>query len=193
MDSNSTSRRRRGRGGNRNGRGGSRTGSSSSNSSSSRSNPNRPTPKHSIPPPARLQTSVQTLQLSHRVDSPLASAAQSTSPTLDGHVTHQTEQETDNTRPDPTASPQSLEKPTLKGGSRIQINSGRRTNPCTPVPSLKGNFDGTSHYETRMKIYDLPRSYYTKDVYDAMSSYGTVIRIEMSSRGSSNSASIVFR
>jgi len=49
------------------------------------------------------------------------------------------------------------------------------------------------HQEAKIKIHGLPTSKWTKDIYQAMSSYGNVVRIEMQPGQRENNAWVIFR
>jgi RNA-dependent RNA polymerase len=76
-----------------------------------------------------------------------------------------------------------------------RVNSKRDSNSQRSVhrPALKS--DGAPGQESKFKLLGIPKNYWTKEIYQAMSAYGNVFRIEMevSSRDSSSNAYVVFR
>jgi len=187
-----------GRDGSRDGRQDSRAYSNSSGSSDGHHNSNHPTLKRVFIPPTSQH--LQHLQ-PPRAEGPSATPAQQQSYVdYNGHNINETYIERSSTK---SNSP--TKKPTIMGPPRPPTQaSPRRGNPHQRYnPGGKHNApksilkDGAQHWacsqEEKMKIFDIPKTYWTKEVYESMSSFGTVFRIEMECGAHSNNAYVVFR
>lgn len=189
------------RGNHTGGRGGSRGGGQNSraysnSSGSSNGQHNRPTLKQaSIPPTPHTH---QPLQAPVSVGLPTTPTQQQLYVDANGHSIHETYIERSS-----TSSDSSTRRTSVMGASRLpqqvsprrgthqRYNSSGQHNP--PKPTLK---DGTQYWaynqEAKLKIFDIPKGYWTKEVYESMSSFGTVFRIDMEP-GPHNNAYVVFR
>ena len=190
------------RGDHRGGRGGSRGGGQNSraysnSSGSSNSQHNRPTLKQASIPPTH-QTH-QPLQAPRSVGPSTMPAQQQSYVDANGHSIHETYTERSSTSSDsPTkrapvmgASRLLQQASPPHGTSHHRYSSGGQHN--SPKPTLK---DGTQYWaynqEHKIRILDIPKGYWTKEVYESMSPFGTVFRIDMES-GPRNNAYVVFR
>ncbi|KAE8824620.1 hypothetical protein PTNB85_09384 [Pyrenophora teres f. teres] len=189
---------RGGRGGSRGGGQNSRAYSNSSGSSNGQHNPNRPTFKRpSIPSTSQAS---QPLQAPRPVGLFAAPAQQQSYVDSNGHSINETYIERSSTSSDsPT------KKLSVKGPSRLpnqasprhghphqRYSPGGQNN--SPKPTLK---DGSQHWfynqEEKIKILDIPKAYWTKDIYESMSSFGAVFRIDIEIGAHTNNAYVVFR
>jgi len=187
-----------GRGGSRGGRQDSRAYSNSSGSSNGQHNPNRPTLKRaSIPPTSQI---LQPLQAPQTEGLSVTPTQQQSYVDSNGHTINETYIEKSSTSSNsPTKKPPVMIPPRLpaqasprRGNPHQRYNPGGQRN--APRPILK---DGAQHWaynqEEKIKIFDIPKTYWTKEVFESMSFFGTVFRIEMESGVHSNNAYVVFR
>ncbi|KAI4629730.1 uncharacterized protein J4E87_002916 [Alternaria ethzedia] len=194
---------RGGRGENRGGRGGNRTYSGSSGSSNGQYNPNRPTLKpasasqSSQAPHTRMPTTDQT---PGSVNSPVTPVKQLSSFDLNGNSINETYIARSSTTPtlSPARSPiispprQATRASPQYGGNRPRYNSAGQ--PSSQRSILRNEAQHWAHrQEVKIKLSGIPKSYWTKDVYDALSSFGSLFRIEIVTGTRDNSAFVVFR
>jgi RNA-dependent RNA polymerase len=194
---------RGGRGESRGGRGGNRTYSGSSGSSNGQYNPNRPTlkaasgPQSSQAPHTRMAVPEQP---PGRVETPLTSVKQLSSFNLNGHSINETyiARTSATSTPSPakppvTSPPRQVTRASPQhGGNRPRYNSADHRNSQRPI--LRGGAQHWAHYqEAKFRLSGIPKNYWTKDVYNAMSSFGTVFRIDMVTGTRDNAAYVVFR
>ncbi|KAI4936303.1 hypothetical protein J4E85_001632 [Alternaria conjuncta] len=194
---------RGGRGGYRGGRGGNRTYSGSSGSSNGQYNPNRPTLKpasasQSSQAPRTLMTTME--QIPARVDSPVTPVKQLSSFDLNGNSINETYIARSSTTPttpsarSPIISPprQATRASPQYGGNRPRYNSAGQRSPQRSI--LRNQTQHWAHYqELKLRLSGLPKSCWTKEVYQVMASFGSVIRIEMVTGTRDYSAYVVFR
>jgi len=194
---------RGGRGGYRGGRGGNRTYSGSSGSSNGQYNPNRPTLKPASASqfsqaPRTPMTTME--QIPARVDSPVTPVKQLSSFELNGNSINETYIARASTTPTPSPARSSITSPPRQatraspryGGNRPRFNSAGQPSPHRSI--LRNEAQHWAHrQEVKIKLSGIPKSYWTKDVYDALSSFGSLFRIEMVTGTRDNSAFVVFR
>lgn len=194
---------RGGRGGYRGGRGSNRKYSGSSGSSNGQYNPKRPTLK---PASASQSSQVQhtciatTEQTPARVDSPVTPIKQLSSFDLNGNSIKETYIARSSTTPTPPSERLPIISPPRQatraspqyGGNRPRFNSASQRSSQRPVWRNEAQH-WAHHQEVKIKLSGIPKSYWTKDVYDALSSFGSVFRIEIVTGTRDNSAFVVFR
>jgi RNA-dependent RNA polymerase len=176
-------------------RGGDRTYSDSSGSSNGQYNPNRPTLKPALGSQStqtlhtRMGTPEQLINLPARVDSPVTPVKQLSSFNLNGHSIN----ETYVARPQITSPSRHVTQASLQyGGNRPHYNSVDQRN--SHRPTLSGGAQNWAHLqEEKIRLSGIPKQYWTKDLYHAMSSFGTVFRIDMVPGTRDNTAYVVFR
>ena len=186
---------RGGRGGYRANRGGDRTYSDSSGSSNGQYNQNRPTLKPALASQStqalhtRMKTPEQLINSPARVDSPVTPAKQLSSFNLNGHSIN----ETYVARSPITSPPRHFTQASPQyGGNRPRYNSVDQRN--SHRPTLSGRAQNWAHLqEEKIRLSGIPKQYWTKDVYHAMSSFGTVFRVDMVPGMRDNTAYVVFR
>lgn len=198
MDRVRGSNSRGGRGGHRNdhvARGGSRTysnNSSSSGNSSGPSNPNRPTLKPALTPPHRQQALTPTNQQQSQINSPPGQAAQQSTFNLNGNTIHETYRASASTPVSPVLPLRhAMTSPRGRGGRSQASKRGERRTPRSPVSHA--GYRDSMQCETKIKVHALSKSCYTKDIHEALSRYGTVVRIELHTGSGVNNAWVVFR
>jgi len=115
---------------------------------------------------------------------------QSTPAPLNGHQIN----ETYNPWPGTFMSPpgQSTPAPPTIRSNHHHINSGNQ-HKLDKSTTKKNKNHWAYLQEYKVKIMGIPESCWTKDIYDIMSSYGTVVRIDMQTGGRDNNAWVVFR
>lgn len=188
MDRGIVGYQRGGRGGLRGGRG-DRRNSNNSGSSSGSGGPNRPALVPRSGPQGRATSPAQLNTLLPQSGLPIASITERSDFTLNGHQiteTYTPRRRTGTTPPRPYASP-----------PKISMSSyGRNTPPRQPPPQRPVLRDGKTNWasqqELKIKLQGIPKVYWTKDVYLALSKYGTIVRIEMDG-GTRNGAWVVFQ
>jgi RNA-dependent RNA polymerase len=188
----------RGRGRGRGGTVGSRDNraySSSSGSSSGQYGYNRPVlndvsasrghvtpPNHANPGPARA-------------GSPVTPVREQSSYTLNGHSINETYTPSGSGSIIATTPPRSHITPSSPTPTRGNFNGntpGGRGATLRPI-TRNGQSNWAVLQEYKIKILGLPKSYWTKAVYKAMSQYGTVVRIEMEPGSRDNNAWVTFQ
>jgi RNA-dependent RNA polymerase len=135
-----------------------------------------------------------------RVDSPVTPVKQISALDLNGHSIN----ETYITRPGAIPNPPAANSPKTSstravtrgspqhGGNHLRYNSASQRNPQRPI--LKdGGHNWAHRQEGKIRLSGIPKSYWTKEVYHAMSLYGSVFRIEMIPGTRDNTAYVVFR
>jgi RNA-dependent RNA polymerase len=192
-------------GGYRGGRGGHRAYSNSSGSSNGQYNPDRPTLKPSSAPPraqqppqvpqARIATPERPLQAPARVDSPLTPAKEQSSFTLNGNTINETyvpKPSTIAASPRPTPSPP---RPSTQASPRYQNNrqhyssGGQRPSPRPITRDIAPQW--AYEQEGKVKLSNIPKGCWHKEVYQALSLYGNVTRVDMESN--THNAYVVFQ
>ncbi|CAO2657263.1 Nn.00g033890.m01.CDS01 [Neocucurbitaria sp. VM-36] len=182
--------RDRGRGGFRSDRGGNRTYSSSSGSSNGY-NSHRPTLKPSPPLQGRITPPEQSAQTPAQIASPASPVMRQSSFTLNGqHIN-----ETYTARPYALGSSSSQQ---YTPSSPVRGQNRHRNHPTsqrlTHRPVIRNNEDHWVYQqEMKVKLTGMPKNCWTKDVYLALSPYGTVVRIEMQQCALDNNAYVTFR
>lgn len=171
------------RGGSRGGRG-NRTYSSSSGSSNGHHN--RPTLKPSSAPQGHDTPPVQVNQGASQSNSPTTPAKQQTTYNVHSHQIN----ETYKARPSKLKSPKhstplALTKPNNR-------RSGGQQTPERSIMKKDGKHWAYSQ-EQKVKVLGIPKNCWTKDVYEAMKPWGTVVKINMQTGSSDNNAWVVFR
>jgi RNA-dependent RNA polymerase len=190
MDRGFAGHQRGGHGGFRGGRG-DRRNSNNSGSSSGSSGQTRPALVPRSVPQGRATPPAQINSLLSQSDLPNTQVKERSDFTLNGHQI--TEAYTprlkfSTTPPRPCTSPPKTNMNTS--------SYGRNTPPRQLVPQRPVLRDGKSNWasqqELKIKLQGIPKAYWTKDVYVALSKYGTIVRIEMEG-GTRNGAWVVFQ
>ncbi|KAF1841623.1 RdRP-domain-containing protein [Cucurbitaria berberidis CBS 394.84] len=175
---------RRGRGGHR----GHRTGSNSD--SSNGYNQNRPILRPSPASQGHDTPPEQSTRIPAWLDSPGSPAKQQSSFTMNGHQINETYTE----RPVDLASASRHSNPPSPAHGNNQHRNGPGGQRSLHRPLTK---DGEKHWayqqERKIKIIGMPKTFWTKDVYLALSPYGTVVRIEIQQGAVDNNAYVTFR
>jgi RNA-dependent RNA polymerase len=179
----------RGRGGLSGGRGG-RKYSSSSGSSNSQHRPvirQSPAPcdGRMTPPPA------QRIQGTARVNSPVTPYKEQSSFILSGNNISEiyTPSESAN-----IPSPRSRASPTTPTRNNYGFNTPTHKYEKSRPVIRNNDVDWAHHQEFKIRLLGIPRTYWTKQVYQALSQYGNVVRIEIIRHDSRTSnAWIVFQ
>ncbi|KAF2030357.1 RdRP-domain-containing protein [Setomelanomma holmii] len=196
------SRGRGARGGFRGGRGDSRKYSGSSGSSNGS---NRPVLRPTSAPRGRVTPPDHTSHGPSRVDSPVTPDREQTSFTMNGHTIKETYIPTGSAAansPQPFTSP-----PTTPSRTAHSTCTPSASVPATTLRQLAttptlaqrrpvaGRGQGHWAYEQEFKIRlsGLPTSYWTRDVFNIMSSYSNITRIDMQKGMRDNSAWVVFQ
>jgi RNA-dependent RNA polymerase len=197
---------RGGRGGYRAGRGSNRTYSNSSGSSNGQYNPNRPTLKptsnsqSTLALNTRIATPEQLVDPPARVDSPVTPIKQLSSFDLNGYSINETyiaKNTTGSTPPTArspiTSPPRQVTRASPRyGGDRPRYNPADQRNSQRPV--LRGGSQNWAYnQEGKIRLSGIPKNCWTKDVFHAMSAFGTVFRVDMVSGSQHNTAYVVFR
>ncbi|KAL1796909.1 hypothetical protein ACET3X_005449 [Alternaria dauci] len=197
---------RGGCGGHRAGRDGNRTYSHSSGSSTGQHNPNRPTLKaksssqSTQDPYTRVATPEQLVNPPDRMESPVTPGKHLSSFNLNGHSINETyiaRKRTDSKPPTarpPIVSPrkQITQASPRYGGNRPRNNSADQRS--SQLPTLRDGAKHWAHYqEGKTRLSGIPKNYWTKDVYHAMSSFGAVFSIAMVPGTRDNTAYVIFR
>ncbi|KAF1947306.1 RdRP-domain-containing protein [Clathrospora elynae] len=190
---------RGGRGGSRGGRGGNRAHSNSSGSSNGQ---DRPALRPSSAPQAdqgRIATPEQpNRDAPAQIDSPVTPVKQQSSFTLNGcniteTYTARTSTITSPPRQVTQASPRNGSQDSPQNGLNQPRYSQGSQRPL-PRPIMR---DGAQHWayhqEAKIRVLGLPKGYWTKEVYQALSLYGRVVRVEMVTGTHSNNAYVVFQ
>jgi RNA-dependent RNA polymerase len=184
----------RARGDFRGGRGGNRTYSGSSGSSSGQNNHNRPILRTSYiaasgtPPSDHLSRCPARID-SARLDSPVTPIKEQSSFTMNGHTISETYTPSGNSissSPRPYGSPTSTQR--NYGGNILGYRA------ATQRPTTRnGEMRWADNQEHTIRILGVPRTCWTKEVYEAMSRYGNVARIEIRAGAPERNALVTFQ
>jgi RNA-dependent RNA polymerase len=140
-----------------------------------------------------------------RVDSPMTPAREQSSYTLNGHSISETYTPSGSGSVAATTPPRSYNTPSSPTPARGNYsgNTSARGNYSGNTPghqnamlrpmTRNGQSNWAALQEYKIKILGLPKSYWTKAVYKALSQYGTVVRIEMVPGSQDNSAWVSFQ
>lgn len=171
--------------------------SSSSGGTNRQGGPTRPIIKPSSNPVSRVRTPEQTNADSQRVDSPMAMetpGSERSSFNLNGHHISETykprtsittsRRKSLTSTPPPTSSAIESNSPHQRPDNRYAANR-----PVTR--NTRGHW--ALEQESKVRIFGIPKNYWTKDVYFAMSGFGTVTRIEMETTGRDYNAWVMFQ
>ncbi len=167
--------------GNRGNRGGSRANSSSSGSSAGRRQPKHPiltsSPSRSTTPVSSPRAAGAPTRL------PLTPTAQQ--PSVSNGI---------QIKKLPVARPgTSADLPSPSHGNNRHHNKSPGSR--LPFRSVTMNQEQNWAYqqEEKIRLQDIPRAYWTNDIYQSLSRYGTIVRIEMQPRSNCYNAFVVFR
>lgn len=183
---------RGGRGSFRGAKGSDRKYSSSSGSSNSQYGINRPILR---PSSARQDNPTPVNPLapgSVRTDSPVTPLKERSEFSLNDHQISETytPRRTTTTPLRSYASPTAASRNNYGRNSLSHQNPGRQNATQRPLTrNSAGNW--ASHQEYKIKLLGIPKSYWTRDVYEALSSHGNIVRIEIQP-GSVNNAWVTF-
>jgi RNA-dependent RNA polymerase len=167
--------------------------SSSSSESNGQAFPTRPVIKHPSNPTSRVGTPEQVNTGPARVDSSLAPTTPSnerSSFLLNGHQVI----EFYKPRLSMTASPPKPStpvSPVIRNGSPRQRSDSQCMSNGTFRRNIRGHW--ALEQESKIRIVGIPKYCWTKDVYFAMSSFGTVTRIEMEGGSRDNNAWVIYQ
>jgi RNA-dependent RNA polymerase len=180
------------RGGFSGGRGGNRTYSSSSGSSNGQHSYNRPVLRPASATRGRVTPPDQINRSAARANSPFTPSKEQSSFIMNGH---------------------SISEKYTPSRSRDTSSPGAYTSPSSPTPT-RGNYGGntpghqytvqrpvTRHGDSnwaalqqdKVKIVGISKSCWTKQVYQAVSQYGTVVRIDVEQGSRDNNAYVSFQ
>jgi RNA-dependent RNA polymerase len=179
----------RGRGGFSHGRGGSRTYSGSSGSSGGQHNYNRPVLRPMSSPRGRMTPPTQYKRSPDRVDSPATQVREQLDFTMNGHSISETytpRRSNVATSPDPSVPPTPTTQTNYRGNTlTCQLAVQRPFKGNSPI-------EESHDKEYKIKIAGVPKTCWTKQVYETMSRYGNVIRIGMEPSFRDNIAFVTF-
>lgn len=184
--------RGRGRGGFRGGRGVERKSSGSSGSS----NGQRPVLRASSSRQDRTTPPFQPTEGSARVDSPVDSLKEKSSFTLNGHTISETYNPSGRTA---TNTPRShTSSPSYSSHSVPTRNNYGGNTPTrqqtTQRPATRNSNMGWAYQEEhKIKVLEMPTTWWTKQVYQALSEYGNVVRIEIQRNSLDYNAWVTFK
>lgn len=170
------------------------TQSSSSDGSNKQPNHTRPVIRPSSKAPFnRVRTPEQLNDGPNQLDSPLAPVtpgSEQTSFTLNGHQIN----ETYKPRTSPIVrqpNPSSPRSPAPRADDCRQRPDGQSASNRPPTRNTRGY--SVEEQEFKVKILGIPKRCWTKDVYFAVSRFGTVTRIEMEIGSRDNNAWVIFQ
>jgi RNA-dependent RNA polymerase len=182
-----------GRGGFSCGRGGSRTYSGSSGSSGGQYNYNRPvlrptsSPRDGAAPPARQNhTPTPVNSPITPVDSPTTPAREHSDFTMNGHSISETYTPRGSSAATSPVSPSPSTHTNHRGNVRPRQHALQR--PVTRNSQMGENYD----QEYRIKILGVPKACWTKQIYEVMSQYGNVVRINIDPNARDNNAFVTY-
>lgn len=192
MDRDYNGYERDGRGGNRSGRGGSRAYSNSSGSSNGQFSSNRSTLKPATVPHGRTTPPDRVAQMPALSDLRVTPTKQRSTFNLSGHHINETFTAR---RSSATSPPRQLPlSPSASQSPSFQHCYSRSGQNTTVRPVMKEAEKYWAYQqESKIKLLGLPRSFWTKEVYQAMSRYGNVVRVEMQPNARDNNAWVVFQ
>ncbi|KAH7402736.1 RNA dependent RNA polymerase-domain-containing protein [Pyrenochaeta sp. MPI-SDFR-AT-0127] len=171
-------------------RGGQSSFSDSSGGSSGRNNQNRPTLKLLTASQDRITRPEPLNQAQTGVDAPVILTTQESTFAMNGHQINETYTKRSDTT---TYQPHNFTKhpPTLGKGHHRRSFGGQRTlgRPLTRDEEKNWAY----HQEEKMKLWNLPKNYWTKEIYEALSLYGTIVRIDMQPGSLDNNAFVTFQ
>lgn len=167
--------------------------SSSSSGSNRQAGPTLPIIRPSSNPVSRVRTPEQPYAARSRAEPPTAPEtpiSKRSSFTLSGHQIS----ETYKLRPSAIASPPKQSTP---ASLAIRTDNPRRranTQYASNTPFTRNTRENwVLGQESKVKILGIPKQYWTKDVYFAMSRFGTVTRVDMETGSRDNNAWVVFQ
>jgi RNA-dependent RNA polymerase len=181
---------RGGRGSFHGARGSDRKYSNSSGSSNGQYGPNRPILRPSFTPQSGAAPTDQFGRGSVRAESPVTPEKERSEFTLNGHQISETYTSRRSTT---TTPPRSIGSPTVASRNNYGRNSPGRQNAKQRPPTRNTFGNWAYQQEHKIKLLDLPKSCWTRDVYVALSPYGNVVRIEMQAGGSKGNAWVTFQ
>lgn len=191
MDSNHSDYHRSSRGRNRGGKRGNRAYSGTSASSNGPHTPSRPTLKPSPSIQDRTATSAPAGRQSPRIDVPISPGAKQQSTfTLNGNTINETYKER-------RSSPKAQSQPgPVTNTSRGRGNRSLNTRGGQRVPPRPIMMGGEQHWayqqENKIRVSGIPKNCWTKEVHDAFSPYGNIVRIGIQPGYDNNSAYVIF-
>lgn len=174
------------------GRGNGRAYSNSSESSSGQHHPNRPTVRPAFAMQDRVTPPGPANAPLARPDAPITPGKVQSAFTLNGHQIS----ETYTARPDSLTNSPRQTTPTstlTRGGPNRYANNrgGPRTAPRPVVQD--GEKDWAYQQEYKIKLLRVPKACWTKEIHQALTRYGNVVRIEMQPSARDNNAWVVFQ
>jgi RNA-dependent RNA polymerase len=156
---------------------------------SSNSQHSRPVLRQSPAPRGRATPPVQRAQEATRVVSPITPSKEQSSFTLSGNVISETYTPSGSAN---IPSPRSCALPSTP----TRNNYGRNTPTCQHTmqrPITRNGKAGSYQQESKIKLLGMPKTCWTKQVFETISQYGTVVRIEMQQGYLDNNAWVTFR
>jgi hypothetical protein len=171
-------------------RGSDRKYSNSSGSSNSQYGPNHPILRPSFAPQSGTAPINQFRRGSVRAESPAGPMKERSEFTLNGHQISETYTLRQSTTSTP---PRSISSPTVVSRNNYSRYSPGRQN-ATQKPLTRNTIGNWAYQqEHKIKLLDLPKSCWTRDVYAALATHGNVVRIEMQPGSFKGNAWVTFQ
>jgi RNA-dependent RNA polymerase len=181
---------RGGRGGrSRSGFSGARGGRKNSSSSSSSNSQQHPVIRRSPTPQSSVTTPAHHDQGNARVDSPITPNKELSSYTSNGTPINETYNPSGSAH---VPSPRARTEPSTPTRSNYMRNTPTHQH-VIQQPAILNDTTWAHQQELRFKLLGIPKACWTKQVYRALSTYGTVVRIKMLPGSPDNDAWVVFR